>query len=163
MFVKPSKKWLTIGKELAYCAKELIATVKSFMIQALMSCFWANKTTSLFRDFSFSKVSKLRLSNWTLVWRTTWTRNRRSATPSLSWGTWCPRWTTSTSRSCRSWKSLKSCSDNPLIRSDFLLYFFAVVSLLSRYSKTILRNLGIFPYRLEYRQKKLSRIQTDKF
>ncbi len=35
-FVKPSKKWLTIAKALAYCTTELITAVKSFMIQAAL-------------------------------------------------------------------------------------------------------------------------------
>ncbi len=34
VFVKASKKWLTIAKALAYSTKKLIIPVKSFMIQA---------------------------------------------------------------------------------------------------------------------------------
>ncbi len=34
VFVKASKKWLTVAKALADCTTELIMTIKSFMIQA---------------------------------------------------------------------------------------------------------------------------------
>ncbi len=34
MFVKASKKWLTVAKAIAYCTTGLITAVKSFMIQA---------------------------------------------------------------------------------------------------------------------------------
>ncbi len=33
VFVKASKMWLTMTKELAYCTAEFITVVKSFMIQ----------------------------------------------------------------------------------------------------------------------------------
>ncbi len=59
VFVKPSKKWLTKAKALAYCTTELITAAKSFMIQAPggcanCTCLIKNWSTFLSLNISYS-------------------------------------------------------------------------------------------------------------
>ncbi len=67
MFVKTSKKWLTIAKALAYCTTELITGVKSFMIQgpgltASMRLDWKGlprTNTQAYNTFPKDQVSSM--------------------------------------------------------------------------------------------------------